>query len=139
MAFVIVGSTYSARSSIGPLSIGIPCAILLTIQIILENRKNRKPEKKNLEDVGEDTGEGKVQSYLSMILWSLGLLFCTFFFGIVITFPLFVFAYIRCRGISWVISLSVALGVFITIYGGFVFILKTQLYKGLLFGEIPIL
>ena len=128
--FLVIGAGYSVRAAIGPVAVGIPAAILLVTQIVLDVRKRKAAEAAQLE-----VSEEKVvrRKYVIVIAWIAGLLVGTYLFGIIITFPLFTLINIRFNGWGWLLSVILAAGIFILLFGGFQLALGVQLYKGIFF------
>ena len=131
MMFILVGSTYPPRAAFGPLLIGIPLAVLILILIWSDSRKKAKGHDK--QETMEDKEENPSRSYWDSILWTIGFLIFGYFFPLVATFPLFTLAYIKVKGFSWLLSITVTLCVFIVLYVVFGMVLKAQLYKGSIF------
>jgi putative exporter of polyketide antibiotics len=128
--FLIIAIGYPIRAAFGPLATGIPAAILLITQFVLNIRK------KTVEGTGQyrhSVDEPSRRNYFNAIGWIIGLLGVTYLIGILITFPLFTLCYIKLNRWGWFLSIGLALGVFILLYGVFGYILQVPLYEGILF------
>ncbi len=123
LVFVIVSLGYTLNARFGPLAVGIPAAILL-ITVIVQDMKGTKIERAHENDPPP-------RSYIIVTAWIAGLLIGTYLFGILVTFPLFTLAYIKAKGWRWLLSISIAAGVFVVLYGVFGLAFRVPLYKGI--------
>ena len=111
-------------------------AILGGIQILKESNK--------LDQEDEDTSKLKLAQmilnlkgadriYLKAIYWVLGFVIFLYFFGFIVSVPLFTILYLKAHGESWKFSIGlsvVAWGIFFTT---FIFALHVRLYHGQLY------
>jgi hypothetical protein len=128
--FIVIAIGYPARARFGPLAVGIPAGILLCMQILLDIKRKNETRTAEQEAI-EYRGLGLGRSYIKIFAWIGGLLVIPYFFGILITFPLFTLAYIKLNGWRWSMAILMAAGVFVLLYGVFVLILQVYLYPGI--------
>ena len=79
----------------------------------------------------EETDIGSVYRLLG---WVVSFIACIWIFGFLIAIPLFAFSYLKWRNRSWLVSVTFAVSSIAIIFLAFEVALKTELYRGLIFG-----
>ena len=126
--FIVIAIGYPARARFGPLAVGIPAGILLCMQIVSDIKTKNETGTAGKEAV---QSKGLGRRYIRVFAWIGGLLVIPYYFGILITFPLFTLAYIKLNGWRWSMAILMAAGVFMLLYGVFASILQVYLYPGI--------
>ena len=147
LLFVALSFGYSEKARQIPLIIGIPTAILGIILLISE-RYPKLIERFNIDQgdsvkvAGHDenaSSEKKVDKRVVYFLgWLASYVILVLLVGFLIAAPMFTFLYLKITGrISWLRTLVLTIIVVGVIeYGGFEFLMKADLFKGILFGAI---
>ena len=157
-AFVIIGALqYNRKARLIPLVVALPCLAMSIGQFVLDLTGKGKGKGSSIEDdlfhgvmeklvhqeVIADDGEkkekkgkkdrGKATALLSISLWILFFAVSIFLFGFYITIPLYTVLFMRAKGDSWKLSLSVAAGLWLTVYLSIAVAAKLSLYEGWVF------
>ena len=86
----------------------------------------------------EKPEEGAEKRVVSIAIWFVGYFFCIYFVGFNIATGVFVFRCLKILGkVGWIKSFLLTMGTWVFVYLLFDVILKTELFKGIFFGEIP--
>lgn len=135
LTMVFLSLSYPNIARFGPLLAGIPATALLLFQILYENfsGKGKSQKNQNTDQEKVTINHKTVHCYVELGLWIMGLLTMTYLFGIVLTFPVFTFAYLRRYRHRWLQSILIPIVVFAVIYGLFDRLLGMYLYQGILF------
>ena len=153
--FVIIGALqYNRKARLIPLVVALPCLAMSIGQFVLDLTGKGKGKGSSIEDDlfhgvmeklvhqevitdnGEKKGErdrGKGKALLSISLWLLFFAALIFLFGFYITIPLYTVLFMRSKGDSWKLSLSVAAGLWLTVYLSIAVAAKLSLYEGWVF------
>jgi hypothetical protein len=156
--FVIIGALqYSAKARLIPLVVALPCLALAIGQFVLDLIGKEGGKGRSIEDdlfrgvmeklvhqevisADEEKREkkgkkerGKAGALLSISLWIVFFAVLVFLFGFYITIPLYTVLFMRAKGDSWKLSLSVALGLWLTVYLSIAVAAKLSLYEGWVF------
>lgn len=130
LVFIVISLGYPVRAAFGPLAVGIPAAVLLVIQIMLDTKNDTGIRPR---PIGTADDALPRRNYVITLSWIIGFPVATYFLGILLVFPLFTLAYVRANRWSWRLSICLAGGVFVLIYWVFGYLLRVSLYKGLVF------
>ena len=125
---IVTATGYPLRARVGPLAAGVPAAMLLIVQIVLDMRRKTKTDETETEI---DADNGSFRSHITAAAWIAGLLAGTYLFGILITFTLFTLAYVKAAGWKWSLSIGLAAFVFVLLYGIFGLALQVPLHSGI--------
>ena len=68
-----------------------------------------------------------------MLGWVLGFPLAIYLFGFLVAIPVFILGFIKLRGRSWAIAVTIAAITTVIIYGIFELGLKSDLWEGLVF------
>ena len=156
--FVIIGALqYNAKARLIPLVVALPCLAMSIGQFVLDLTGKGKGKGSSIEDdlfhgvmeklvhqeVITDDGEkkekkgktdlGKAKALLSISLWLVFFAAMIFLFGFYITIPLYTILFMRAKGDSWKLSLSVAAGLWLTVYLSIEVAARLSLYEGWVF------
>ena len=111
-------------------------AILGGVQILKESN--------NLDQEDEDTSrlklaqmilnlKGADRIYLKAIYWVLGFVIFLYFFGFIVSVPLFTILYLKTHGESWKFSIGLSVVAWGIFFITFIFTLHVRLYHGQLY------
>ncbi len=125
--------TYPLEARLFPWVIGIPATIMMVFLTLKEFRLARK----TAGEVSHTQERGNYRAYALITAWMVGFLIMIYVLGFVIGIPLFVFLYLKTHKLSWLKSLSLAVGLIIAIYGIFSLGMDLRLYPGLIFSLMP--
>ncbi len=111
--------------------------ILGIIQIISENKKLDQEE----DEVRNDLKlrefitnlKGTERGYIKAIVWIMGLLIFLYFFGFLISAPLFTLFYLKKHGESWRFSIGLSLIAWGGFFMTFIYGLNVRMYEGQLY------
>ncbi|MFB3884979.1 MAG: tripartite tricarboxylate transporter TctB family protein [Thermodesulfobacteriota bacterium] len=156
-AFVIIGALqYNRKARLIPLVVAIPCLAMSVGQFVLD-LTGKRGKGRSIEDdlfrgvmeklvhqevITEDEakhektrkkGRGKGKALLSISLWLVFFAVLLFLFGFYITIPLYTILFMRAKGDSWKLSLSIAAGLWLTVYLSIAVAAKLSLYEGWVF------
>ena len=136
--FVIVYSfQYSMRTRFGTLLVAIPTAILILVQIVREymvKEQASESEQSTSADKGFATRiRESYPPYLEIAACLIGLLVAIYLLGLLIAYPLFIVVYLKLHHEGWLLSIALALGMLVLVYGVFHLGLEVILYKGIFF------
>jgi hypothetical protein len=110
--------------------------ILAGVQLGLDLRKRPQKEAtaktKNTAD-DDSTKKDEIKRGAIIISWSIAFVLATYLFGFYLSIPLFSFAYLKQHSRRWLTSILFSVIILGFIYLVFNIILKTTLYKGLIF------
>lgn len=123
---LVASRDYSLPGRTGPLMFGTLVAVLAIFQIIREVRGAPTAEV-------EEEGSSAIprSSYITTAGWFAGILVGIYLFGMSLVLPLFVLLFLKLHGWGWLLSMSIAIGIFALIYGVFECALKVILYHGI--------
>ena len=155
---VIIGALqYNRKARLIPLVVAIPCLAMSIGRFVLDLTGREKGKGRSIEDDlfrgvmeklvhqevitdGEAKKEkkgkkdrGKGKALLNISLWLLFFAALIFLFGFYITIPLYTILFMRAKGDSWKLSLSIAAGLWLTVYLSIAVAAKLSLYEGLVF------
>lgn len=112
-------------------------AVLGGIQILKENRglSEGEDEAENRLMLGELIAglKGANRIYLKALYWILGFVFFLYFFGFLISVPLFTIFYLKTHGESWRFSIGLSVIVWGIFFLTFIFALHAHIYQGRLY------
>ena len=136
LAFLIVIDLYSLKypleARIFPWVIGIPATILMLIVTLKDISRLRQatPEESlsKLKDID-------FRPYALIIAWMGGFLIMIYVLGFYVGSTLFVFLYLKTKGLGWSRSLGLAAGLCIAIYLLFSFGMEMSVYHGLIYNS----
>ncbi|MBI2861155.1 MAG: tripartite tricarboxylate transporter TctB family protein [Chloroflexi bacterium] len=131
-AEVVAARDYPQRAQFGPWLVGGVVIALALFQMVREVRQKSRPVLVDEDVVVEDRAISG-RSYAIVALWLTGLMLGTYLFGMLITFPLFVLAYVKSHRWGWLLAISMAAVIFGLLYGVFGILLKATLYRGIFF------
>lgn len=112
----------------------LPLLLGGTILVLGGMELSRELRRKEAAPPPEERARLSLRRVVSPLVWLVGFLVVIYLLGFFIAIPLFVLAYVRWRGRSWVTAVVFALIMGSLIYGIFELGLKAQLYRGLIFG-----
>jgi hypothetical protein len=151
LAVIIASYQFNAKARLMPLVIAFPCITMAVIQLISNLRGKKKKKVISLEDemfqktmekihveVIEEKKEKKTDREEAVALlkaagWVMLYVLMVYLFGFLITIPVFTIIFMRYSDDGWVVTLSTAFGLWLTIYLVFVVIAKISLYDALVF------
>jgi hypothetical protein len=151
LAVIINSYQFNPKARLMPLVIAFPCIVMAGIQLAADLRGRKKKKLISIEDemfqktmekihveVMEEKKEKKTErevaiSLLKATAWVILYCLMVYLVGFLITIPLYTVIFMRSQKDSWVLSLSVAFGLWLTIYLVFVVLAKISLYDALLF------
>ena len=151
VATIITSLGYNAKARLIPLVIALPCLAMILYQFaadLLGKQKKKgisveeelflKTMEKVHQEVVVEKKEKKTDreatlALLNSVGWILAFVILVYLFGFLITIPLFSVIYMRAKGDSWVLSISVAAGLWLTTYLAFIIFAKISLYDALIF------
>jgi hypothetical protein len=151
LAVIINSYQFNVKARLMPLVIAFPCITMAAIQLASDLRGRKKKKLLSIEDemfqktmekihvdVVEEKKEKKTDREETIALLKAGgwvVLYClmVYLLGFLITIPLFTVIFMRSQDDSWVLALSSAFGLWLTIYLVFVVIAKISLYDALIF------
>lgn len=151
LAVIINSYQFNAKARLMPLVIAFPCITMAAIQLVSDLRGKKKLKVISLEDemfqktmekihveIMEEKKEKKTEREEAIALikaagWVMFYVLMVYLFGFLITIPLYTVIFMRCQDDGWVVTLSTAFGLWLTIYLVFVVIAKISLYDALLF------
>lgn len=153
LCVIIVSFGYNPKARLIPLVIGFPCMAMAIAQFFLDLGKERK-KGQSMEDelfqgvmkkvfqmeIGEDQqekkkkgGSEKSRRLFESVFWILCFVALIYLFGFLIAIPFFTILYMRYKRERWVMALSCAAGLWLTVYLSFLVAAKITLYEGLVF------
>lgn len=145
---------YNAKARLIPLLVAIPCLAMalyrFAVSLAGKEKEGLSGEDELLKDIlsrvdvavdavdhksrkAKLTAEEKQKRFLNIVLWILGFACLIFLFGFMVAIPVFTFVYMFSKRESWIVSLSCAVGLGVSIYLAFVVVAKSSLYEGLVF------
>ncbi|MDI7260714.1 MAG: tripartite tricarboxylate transporter TctB family protein [Thermodesulfobacteriota bacterium] len=153
LAVIIAALGYNPKARLIPLVIALPCLGMAIAQFILDlgrgGKKGSSMEDELFQgimkkvyhmDISADDqvkekkwGLEKTKRLSGSIFWILCFVASIFLLGFLTAIPLFTIIYMRFKRESWLLSLSCAAGLWLTVYLAFVVAAKTTLYEGLIF------
>jgi hypothetical protein len=155
-AAVIIGAFgYTTKARLIPLVVAIPCLVFSMAQFILDLTKSGK-KGRSIEDdlfhgvmekmihqevVAEEGKEQKKEKkqgektkpFFAMVAWLMFFYILVFFFGFLITIPVFTVLFMRSRGERWLLSLGCAAAFWLSIWLSFSVGARMALYEGYVF------
>lgn len=150
MIYATVGLSEVAR--LVPLAVLVPTLVLLVIQLCLDLapdfvQKHSAIERKDvfgIEKMRLKAGENAANAAasrgrreLSVFLWIAFLPILMFLLGSLIALPLYLLVYLKVRSKErWLLSISLAVGMFGFLYGAFVAVLHLRLHEGWLWNML---
>jgi hypothetical protein len=151
-AFVIITALgYNFKARLIPLVVALPCLAMAIYRFAVDLKGKEKEglsgEDELLKDIMDKvdvtvdhkekkekiSSEEKKRRFFNMAVWILGFVVLIFLFGFLIAIPVFTLLFMRYHKESWILSLSCAVGLCVSVYIAFVVIAKTILYEGLIF------
>ncbi len=149
---VIIGSyQYNTKARLMPLVIAFPCLVMSIVQLATDLRGKKKKKVLSLEDEMflktmekvhqevveekkvEKTSREEALGLLKATGWVLLYCLMVYLVGFLITIPVYTVLFMRLNDDSWLLSLSTAFGLWLTIYVTFVVLAKMSLYDALIF------
>jgi hypothetical protein len=131
-----VSLSYPPDARFLPLVVGVPGTALAAIQVAVEIVNARGGYGPAAVD-GESRATRRRE--LLMFAWTFGYIAAVIPFGILPATTVFLFAFHRFdQGESAKLSLAIAAGGFVVLYGVFDVLLKTPLFEGLLLQALPV-
>jgi hypothetical protein len=109
-----------------PVLIGSVVFVLAVITLVLELRSKKK-------DTSDAEEEPSLISYWKTGAWVCGVGLSIYLVGFLVTIPLFLFSYLKLNSTGWRRSIIVAVITTAVIYALFEYVLKFELYRGLIF------
>jgi len=146
LTFVLFSIGYDAEARLIPLIIGVP-SLALAILLVLSERYPRllalfKVSQDSVvrgapsELASSETAVGG-RKVLTFLAWIVGFVILVFLVGFLITTPVFIFLFLKIRGrIGWFRTLVMSIVVGGFIYGVFEILMRGDMFKGILFGEL---
>ena len=151
VATIITSLGYNYKARLIPLVIALPCLAMILYQFAADllGKKRKKlvsveeelflktMEKVHQEVVVEKkekkTDKEAALALLHSVAWIIAFVVLVYLLGFLIAIPLFTVLYMRAKGDSWVLSGSVAVGLWLTTYLAFIVFAKISLYDALIF------
>ena len=151
IAVIIASYQYNAKARMMPLVIAFPCLAMLAYNLISDLRTKKETKIISLEDemflktmekvhaeVMEEKKEKKtdreeVIGLLKSGAWIIMYCLMLYLFGFLITIPVYTIIFMRYNDDGWVVTLSTAFGLWLTIYLVFTVLAKISLYDALIF------
>jgi hypothetical protein len=131
LGIVIYSFKYPFEARLFPWVVGIPAALVMLVQTLTEF-SGKESATQEEGDLSEQEGSDP-RAYASIIAWMIGFLIMIYVLGFLVGIPLFVFLYLKTKGLGWFRSLALAVGLIIAIYGIFFLGMEMRLYPGLIF------
>lgn len=116
-----------------PLLISSFVLLLAAWELRAELRSEDKRSESTPRPHKEDEADGELHRFCSAIGWSLGFCIGAYLLGFLIAIPLFTFSYLKVQGRNLVTSLSFAAILLGFIYLSFEFLMRAQLFRGVIF------
>ena len=134
LAFLILLALYALsypfEARLFPWVIGIPTTVLMFIQTFKEISQLRHGTP---EDIPSDEKDKDFRAHTFILASMAGFLIMVYVLGFYVGVPLFVFLYLKIKGLGWFRSLGMAAGLTLFIYGVFSLVMSMRLYPGILF------
>jgi hypothetical protein len=140
LIFILLLSIFAAGISIGfgyldallaPLLISIMIFILAAIEL----RRELLSEEKRPQDIAERwKGRTELHRFGMALGWMGGFALGIYILGFFLSIPVFAFTYVKLRGRGWLQACVFAVCLTLILYLIFEMGLRSQLYRGLLFG-----
>lgn len=149
-AVIIASYQYNVKARLMPLVIAFPCLAMLVYQLLADLRGKKDQDVsiedemflKTMEKVHQDVIEEKKEKktdreetigLLKSAAWIMAFCLMVYLCGFLITIPVYTVIFMRYSDDGWMLSLSVALGLWATVYISFTVLAKISLYDGLIF------
>lgn len=130
IAFDLCSLKYSLEAKIFPWVVGIPATILMLIVTLKEISRLRQATHEESLSKLKDID---FRPYALIIAWMTGLLIMIYVLGFYAGPTLFVFLYLKTKGLGWRRSLGLAAGLFMAIYLLFSYGMEMRLDPGLIY------
>jgi len=123
------------ESMVLPLAISSLILILATVEVGRELMRQREREAVTARETAEDSKPKAENRRLGLICgWAAGFCLIIYLLGFHIAIPLFTLTYLKWRGRSWLTTAVFTVALLAFTYAVFDVILKSPLYRGLIFG-----
>ena len=148
---IIIALGYSSKARLIPLVVALPCLAMaiyrFAVDLTGKEKEGLSGEDVLLKDIMDRvevavdhkekkekiSSEEKRKRFFNIGVWILGFVLLIFLFGFLIAIPVFTLFFMRYHKESWILSLSCAVGLCVSVYFAFVVIAKATLYEGLIF------
>lgn len=137
IAGLVASLGYPYRARFFPLIIISLCGVLVLVELLKAFIPILKTEPGNqdikISEEAVDTEKHQPLKFLFTMVWIGVFALVLWLFGFVVGLPLFLLAYVKMHGEKWRWALILPAMMFVIVYVGFVIVLKSPLYEGLLF------
>ena len=136
---VAISFGYDRKSALLPILVGVTSlalgALVLASEIFSKVRAIFMTNLFQISTMKKESESIRALSFGITSIWILLLLFFIFFFGFLISLPVWIFCYILFQGRRpWSQALMMSASMWIFLYGFFVRIMNLELFEGILFG-----
>ena len=119
------------KTKLLPIILGSIVLVLAAIELRRELLADDKPA--TLPEEKEVQRGDTLHRYWFTAAWMGGFLLAVYLFGVMAATPLFIVFYLKCHGRRWLTTIMLAAGTTAFIYVIFIWLLREELHKGLLF------
>ncbi len=126
---LVLSLDFRPRARLFPMIVILSCGVLVLIELLRTWRSAPHPE-------GEENAEAEQEKRRRFFIttgWLVGFALTIWFFGLAAGMPLFILAYLKTHGESWLWTIVLPVAMFVLVYFGFGILLETPLYEGWLF------
>lgn len=116
-----------------PILVGSVVFILAAVQLLKELVAPVKT-RSGIQEVPPGEVRGEVRRFSSTMGWLIGFFLSIYLLGVLVAVPAFIISYSKFRGRGWFTAIALGVTMTVVVYVAFEFLLKTPLYRGLIFG-----